>query len=356
MTPVPYYPPPRYTDRTPTAVPVAVKFLRAGVIAMLEWCSLRWVDNAPPTAWIVTSIIAALILAVLECRDWLNFKKWWYFRVSVLGLLGLWIAGVAISYATYGVAPLTPAQGFGFGPAPSRPSGLTQQQAAEVQAELIAALRRASVVASDLSATKKQLDQMVAHFGPLDAMGSPVARNPYQDGPILREAKYTPQEASDLITAISKIKLVIGDYSLLKTPDNILPSSPDFPDTPPVPWISTINTQGLDASSNEVTTYQENLGKIRNQLEKFTSDQTLGPDLSWIIGRSGLSDVDFCLAVYGDTLRAAKQYNAAPQLFDRLLDSPGQRCVSARRNFLAWRVSIMRRLENADHDLRSYLR
>jgi hypothetical protein len=86
-------------------VPVAVKFIRAGAIAMLEWCSLRFVDNAPAVAWIATSIVALLVLAVLECRDWLNFKKWWYFRASISVLLVVWVVSVGVSYAIYGVAP-----------------------------------------------------------------------------------------------------------------------------------------------------------------------------------------------------------------------------------------------------------
>lgn len=96
---------------------------------MLEWCSLRFVDNAPPAAWILTGIIAFLILAVLECRDWLNFKKWWYFRVSLITLFAMWVAGVAISYAMFGIAQTPVAQTLGVGSVPSvqQPPNAPQQ-------------------------------------------------------------------------------------------------------------------------------------------------------------------------------------------------------------------------------------
>jgi hypothetical protein len=102
MQVVRYIPQSRYTSRTPVIGPVLVKFIRAGTIAMLEWSSLRFVDHAPIAVWIITSIIALLVLAVLESKDWLRFKGGWYFSVSVATLLVIWIVGVGTTYAVYG--------------------------------------------------------------------------------------------------------------------------------------------------------------------------------------------------------------------------------------------------------------
>jgi hypothetical protein len=101
---IPFVPPSRYTSRTPVVIPVLIKFVRFGAIAMLEWSSLRFIDHAPLSVWIITSVMALLILAVYESREWLNFKNPRYFPVSLIVLIFLWVGSVAFAYAYFGVA------------------------------------------------------------------------------------------------------------------------------------------------------------------------------------------------------------------------------------------------------------
>jgi hypothetical protein len=98
MLPVPYEPPQRYDSNTLTVVPVFVPFLRAGVVMALEWTTLAYIENAPVSVRWATFILALLIFAVLESRDWLNFKGRWHFPVSVIGLLTVYCAVVAYAY------------------------------------------------------------------------------------------------------------------------------------------------------------------------------------------------------------------------------------------------------------------
>jgi hypothetical protein len=97
MLPVPYTPPPRYTSNTPIIGPVIVHFIRAGAILMLDWVSLRFIENAPPSVYVASAIIALLILAIVESRDWLNFKGRWYFTISLITLSLVY--GVIIAFA-----------------------------------------------------------------------------------------------------------------------------------------------------------------------------------------------------------------------------------------------------------------
>jgi hypothetical protein len=114
-----YIPPSRYTSKTPTAVPILVRAIRAGAVLMFDWCTLRFIDHAPASVWIITAIFALLILAVLESRDWLNFKGKNYFIISLVSLVLLWLGLVVFAYVRFGIDPAVPAAVGVAGPAPS---------------------------------------------------------------------------------------------------------------------------------------------------------------------------------------------------------------------------------------------
>ena len=71
---------------------------------MLEWVSLRFVDNAPVIVWIATGVFSLAVLAVLQSKDWLDFKGRRYFTSSLIALLGAWAGIVAYGYVAYPAA------------------------------------------------------------------------------------------------------------------------------------------------------------------------------------------------------------------------------------------------------------
>lgn len=75
--------------------------MRVGAVAMLEWASLRFVESAPIAVWIATTVVAVAVLAVLQTKDWLDFKGRWYFTISLAGLLSAWIAISAYGFWAY---------------------------------------------------------------------------------------------------------------------------------------------------------------------------------------------------------------------------------------------------------------
>jgi hypothetical protein len=64
---------------------------------MLDWVTLRFIEHAPDAAWIITGVISVAILAVLQSREWLDFRGRWYFSSFIGFLLVSWIG--VIGYA-----------------------------------------------------------------------------------------------------------------------------------------------------------------------------------------------------------------------------------------------------------------
>jgi hypothetical protein len=309
----------------------------------------RGFDNHPVQAVIAVvvwgiSAYAAVKYHVLRKLGRQRLLTWTFISVGA-ALLALGIYRLSADSKPGSAADATPA--------PQIVQGYTQAQLDEKIAAATAS--QASSDASQLQATKQQLDRMVAIYGSLDNTGRPLARNPYPAGPVLLQSKYTRQEASDLISAIGTVKIVIGDYRLLQTPDDILPLEPLGYRPRTVQGVAKIKADGIDATINTITTHRENLAKVGNQIQQAMSDQRYGADLGRIIGNSGISDMDSCLAVFMSALQTAKRYNAAPELLDGLLAPAGGQCLTARRNLRAWQGSIMGRLNEAEHNLRSYL-
>jgi hypothetical protein len=94
--PVPYVT--QYTNRTPTIGPLLLTVVKAWAVFMVEWGSLRWVDHAPVIVWIVSGVVALLVLGVIERREWLNFKNRRYFPTSLAGLMAAWACVVGYAY------------------------------------------------------------------------------------------------------------------------------------------------------------------------------------------------------------------------------------------------------------------
>src|SRR5690242_20378218 len=92
MEPIIFVPLGRYTSATNVTVPVILRFLRNAAILMVDWGTLRFIENAPSSVWIATTAIAVLVIAVIESRDWLRFKGRWYFPSFLGVLLVCWIS------------------------------------------------------------------------------------------------------------------------------------------------------------------------------------------------------------------------------------------------------------------------
>jgi hypothetical protein len=115
--PILYEPPKRYTSRTNVFVPVLVHLLRAGAVMALEWTTLDHIEGAPRLVKAATFVIALLILAVVESRDWLNFKGRFYFPAFAAFLILVWL--VLAGYGYFFVVPAIRSVATAFMPAPA---------------------------------------------------------------------------------------------------------------------------------------------------------------------------------------------------------------------------------------------
>jgi hypothetical protein len=96
--PVPYVT--EFTNQTATIKPLVLTSVRAWIIAMLEWSSLKFIDKAPTSVWIASSVIAAIAWVIFENQNWLNFKNRRYFPVSMTLLFVTWVCITAYGYYT----------------------------------------------------------------------------------------------------------------------------------------------------------------------------------------------------------------------------------------------------------------
>ncbi len=96
--PVPYVT--EFTNKTPTFKPLILTGIRAWIIAMLEWGSLKFIDKAPTSVWIASGVIAVIAYVIFENQNWLNFKNRKYFPVSMTLLIVIWAGITAYGYYT----------------------------------------------------------------------------------------------------------------------------------------------------------------------------------------------------------------------------------------------------------------
>jgi hypothetical protein len=75
LLPVLYRPEPKYTYKTSAFIPLIPSVLRTGAVMGIEWVTLRYIENVPVIVAITTFVICLCILAVLEWKDWLKFKR-----------------------------------------------------------------------------------------------------------------------------------------------------------------------------------------------------------------------------------------------------------------------------------------
>ena len=105
--PVLYVPPAQYTDKTPVLTPLLIPALRALTVMGLEWTTLSFIESVPNIVRIATFVISGFILAVLECRGWLNFKQRNLFAFLIFGLIVIYTAICAYAFM-YLQEPSTP--------------------------------------------------------------------------------------------------------------------------------------------------------------------------------------------------------------------------------------------------------
>jgi hypothetical protein len=110
--PIIYIPTSSFTSRTNAAFPVILRAIRAGAVYMIEWESLKYVDRTPFYVDASTVVLAMLILAVLESKDWLDFKSKKYFPFSLCALIIAWFAiniyaYLALQYSAVSSTPMS---------------------------------------------------------------------------------------------------------------------------------------------------------------------------------------------------------------------------------------------------------
>lgn len=99
--PVVYVAPASYTSETPAWVPIAILALKAVAVMGIEWTTLDFVEHAPFYLKAATFGFSAVILAVIEKRHWLNFKRRRLFEWSLFGLLAAYLLIVGYAWKTW---------------------------------------------------------------------------------------------------------------------------------------------------------------------------------------------------------------------------------------------------------------
>jgi hypothetical protein len=140
--PVVYVPAAKYTDKTPVLTPLLLPALRAMAVMGMEWTTLNFIENVPIIVRIATFVISAFVLAVLECRDWLNFKRRHLFAYLISGLVVIYltICGYAFIYLQEPPAP-NPA-------------------VTELETNLAAAMRARDIAISERDAARREHGQV----------------------------------------------------------------------------------------------------------------------------------------------------------------------------------------------------
>jgi hypothetical protein len=94
--PIPYVT--QYTNETPAVSPVLISFLRGAAVMGLEWTTLKYIEDAPLLVRAATFLIALLILAILEKREWLRFKGRSLFKIAISLSVAAYLAVCGFAY------------------------------------------------------------------------------------------------------------------------------------------------------------------------------------------------------------------------------------------------------------------
>jgi hypothetical protein len=145
--PVPYVT--QYTNKTPAISPVLISFLRGAAVMGLEWTTLKYIEDAPLLVRAATFLIALLILAILEKRDWLRFKGRSLFKIAISLSLAAYLGVCGFAYWD-----MSPSHAF--------VAKVTKESAEDdretVVRHLVTALSERDVARRDLAASKRDLE------------------------------------------------------------------------------------------------------------------------------------------------------------------------------------------------------
>ena len=94
--PIPYVT--QYTNETPAVSPVLISFLRGAAVMGLEWTTLKYIEDAPLLVRAATFLIALLILAILEKREWLRFNGRSLFKIAISLSVAAYLAVCGFAY------------------------------------------------------------------------------------------------------------------------------------------------------------------------------------------------------------------------------------------------------------------
>jgi hypothetical protein len=89
---------PTLTNKSPVVWPLLLTAITGWAILMVDWGTMRWMDHAPDWAWIASTIIAVCVLAVVQNREWLNFRGRRYFPFILTCLMLAWVGVVGVAY------------------------------------------------------------------------------------------------------------------------------------------------------------------------------------------------------------------------------------------------------------------
>ena len=166
---------------------------------MLEWGSLSFIDHAPVSVWIASSVIAALVLIVLERKDWLDFKSRRYYPVSLAALLVIWVGITAYAYF--------------FDNLPRNPG--SSAVASALQSQLEATQKERDAARQERNAALRALQPQAAQ------PGAPVLAPPTPSGPVTAEDpnEYPPltrERQRALVNELVQSKDILGTVPIYR--------------------------------------------------------------------------------------------------------------------------------------------
>jgi hypothetical protein len=95
-----------YTKDTPTLQgPFGLTAITAAVTLFIDHGVHRWMEHAPESIWIGSTVIAILVATVVINRKWLDFKDRRYFPFSLAALIVSWLLVVGVGYYLDSIAP-----------------------------------------------------------------------------------------------------------------------------------------------------------------------------------------------------------------------------------------------------------
>ena len=251
--PVLYVPPAKYTDKTSVFTPIVLHVLRTGAVLLIEWTTLDYIENASLLVRIATFIVALLVLAVLECRDWLNFKRRHLFTYSISILIVIYVAicGYAFAFLRETSAPMNPAL-------------------ADLQTKLAAALRERDIAISERDAAMRDRGD-VSHTPPIPSIPQSLKKDEIEAR--IDAWKSIDEELNDLARILSDGDDVVNNWQ---------------------------NVTG-DALRSDIDRFRQNFNVLHNRLSSLITANNQFSDLK-VIDLRAMDKMDRYLINLLDTL------------------------------------------------------